>query len=57
MTVKFLDLQMQYRSIKAESTRPSCRTLDSAAYVLGPEVEAFVGRICQGAGCCSTGSR
>ncbi len=41
MTVKFLDLQMQYRSIKAEIDEAVLRTLDSAAYVLGPEVEAF----------------
>jgi dTDP-4-amino-4,6-dideoxygalactose transaminase len=41
MTVKFLDLQAQYRAIKSEIDEAVLRTLDSAAYVLGPEVEAF----------------
>jgi dTDP-4-amino-4,6-dideoxygalactose transaminase len=41
MTVKFLDLQTQYRSIKAEIDEAVLKVLDSAAYVLGPEVAAF----------------
>lgn len=41
MTIKFLDLQAQYRSIKDEINEAVLKTLDSAAYVLGPEVEAF----------------
>ena len=47
MTVKFLDLQIQYRSIKAEIDEAVLRTLDSAAYVLGPEVEAFEAEFAQ----------
>ena len=39
--VKFLDLQAQYRSIKNEVDEAVLRVLDSAQYVLGPEVEAF----------------
>jgi dTDP-4-amino-4,6-dideoxygalactose transaminase len=39
--VKFLDLQAQYRSIKDEVDEAVLRVLDSAQYVLGPEVEAF----------------
>jgi dTDP-4-amino-4,6-dideoxygalactose transaminase len=39
--VKFLDLQAQYRSIKEEIDEAVLRVLDSAQYVLGPEVEAF----------------
>jgi dTDP-4-amino-4,6-dideoxygalactose transaminase len=41
MTVKFLDLQTQYRSIKQEIDSAVLGVLDSAAYVLGPEVRAF----------------
>ena len=41
MTIKFLDLQAQYRSIKAEIDAAVLSVLDSAAYVLGPEVAAF----------------
>jgi dTDP-4-amino-4,6-dideoxygalactose transaminase len=41
MTIKFLDLQAQYRSIKAEIDAAVLSVLDSAAYVLGPEVSAF----------------
>jgi dTDP-4-amino-4,6-dideoxygalactose transaminase len=41
MTVKFLDLQAQYRSIKQEVDEAVLKVLDSAAYVLGPEVAAF----------------
>jgi dTDP-4-amino-4,6-dideoxygalactose transaminase len=41
MTVKFLDLQAQYRSIKQEIDAAVLGVLDSAAYVLGPEVRAF----------------
>jgi dTDP-4-amino-4,6-dideoxygalactose transaminase len=39
--VKFLDLQAQYRSIKDEIDQAVLSVLDSAQYVLGPEVEAF----------------
>ena len=41
MTIKFLDLQAQYRSIKQEIDAAVLSVLDSAAYVLGPEVSAF----------------
>ena len=41
MTVKFLDLQAQYRSIKADVDRAVIGVLESGHYVLGPEVEAF----------------
>lgn len=41
MPVKFLDLQSQYRAIKPEIDAAVLSVLDSAQYVLGPEVEAF----------------
>jgi len=41
MTVKFLDLQAQYASIKAEADAAALAVLSSGQYVLGPEVEAF----------------
>ena len=41
MTVKFLDLQTQYRAIKPEIDAAVLAVLDSSAYVLGPEVKAF----------------
>ncbi len=41
MTVKFLDLQTQYQSIKREIDAAVLAVLGSSAYVLGPEVEAF----------------
>jgi dTDP-4-amino-4,6-dideoxygalactose transaminase len=41
MTVKFLDLHAQYRSIKDEIDAAVLGVLESSQYVLGPEVEAF----------------
>lgn len=41
MTIKFLDLQTQYRAIKPEVDAAVLGVLDSAQYVLGPEVAAF----------------
>ena len=41
MTVPFIDLKAQYRSIKAEIDAAIARVLDSAAFVLGREVESF----------------
>ena len=41
MSVKFLDLQTQYRSIKDEVDAAVLNVLASSQYVLGPEVEAF----------------
>ena len=41
MTVKFLDLQAQYASIKREADDAALAVLASGQYVLGPEVEAF----------------
>jgi dTDP-4-amino-4,6-dideoxygalactose transaminase len=41
MSVKFLDLHGQYRAIKPEIDAAILSVLDSAQYVLGPEVEAF----------------
>jgi dTDP-4-amino-4,6-dideoxygalactose transaminase len=41
MTVKFLDLQAQYESIRQEADEAALRVLASGQYVLGPEVEAF----------------
>jgi dTDP-4-amino-4,6-dideoxygalactose transaminase len=41
MNVPFLDLQAQYRSIKAEVDPAIHAILDSSAYILGPAVEAF----------------
>lgn len=39
--VPFVDLQAQYREIKAEVDASIARVLESAAFVLGREVEAF----------------
>ena len=39
--VPFVDLQAQYREIRAEADAAIRRVLESAAFVLGPEVEAF----------------
>ena len=41
MTVKFLDLQTQYQSIRQEIDSAVLGVLGTSAYVLGPEVEAF----------------
>lgn len=41
MTVKFLDLQCQYQSIKQEIDEAVLGVLASGQYVLGPEVERF----------------
>jgi dTDP-4-amino-4,6-dideoxygalactose transaminase len=41
MSVKFLDLQAQYQSIKHEIDAAVLGVLASGQYVLGPEVEAF----------------
>ncbi|HVF51300.1 MAG TPA: DegT/DnrJ/EryC1/StrS family aminotransferase [Pyrinomonadaceae bacterium] len=41
MTVPFVDLQIQYRSLKREIDAAIGRVLESAAFVLGREVEAF----------------
>jgi dTDP-4-amino-4,6-dideoxygalactose transaminase len=41
MLVPFVDLQAQYRSIKAEVDAGIARVLESAAFILGREVEAF----------------
>lgn len=41
MSVPFLDLQAQYRSIKSEIDPAIQRVLDTSAYVLGPAVEQF----------------
>jgi dTDP-4-amino-4,6-dideoxygalactose transaminase len=41
MPVPFVDLQAQYRSIKSEVDAAIGRVLDSSAFILGPEVEAF----------------
>ncbi|HYE14460.1 MAG TPA: DegT/DnrJ/EryC1/StrS family aminotransferase [Pyrinomonadaceae bacterium] len=41
MTVPFVDLKAQYRSIKSEIDEAIRRVLDSSAFILGPEVEAF----------------
>ncbi len=41
MPVPFLDLQAQYRSIKAEVDPAIQKVLDTSAYVLGPAVESF----------------
>ena len=40
-SVKFLDLQAQYQSIKSEIDAAVLGVLASSQYVLGPEVEAF----------------
>ena len=41
MNVPFVDLQAQYRSIKSEIDAAIQRVLDTSAFVLGREVEAF----------------
>ncbi|HWW75339.1 MAG TPA: DegT/DnrJ/EryC1/StrS family aminotransferase, partial [Pyrinomonadaceae bacterium] len=41
MTVPFVDLQAQYRAIRAEVDEAVRRVLDSSAFILGREVEAF----------------
>jgi dTDP-4-amino-4,6-dideoxygalactose transaminase len=41
MAVPFVDLQAQYRSIKPEVDAAIQRVLDTSAFILGPEVEAF----------------
>ena len=41
MTVPFVDLQAQYRAIKSEVDESVARVIESCAFVLGPEVEAF----------------
>ena len=41
MTVPFVDLQAQYRAIKREVDEAIARVVESAAFILGPEVEAF----------------
>ncbi|HEY0376096.1 MAG TPA: DegT/DnrJ/EryC1/StrS family aminotransferase [Pyrinomonadaceae bacterium] len=41
MLVPFVDLQAQYRSIKAEIDGAVGRVLESASFILGREVEAF----------------
>jgi dTDP-4-amino-4,6-dideoxygalactose transaminase len=41
MNVPFVDLQAQYRAIKREVDEAMARVVESAAFVLGREVEAF----------------
>ncbi|HKQ53650.1 MAG TPA: DegT/DnrJ/EryC1/StrS family aminotransferase [Pyrinomonadaceae bacterium] len=41
MNVPFVDLQTQYRTIKEEIDAAVARVLESAAFILGSEVEAF----------------
>ena len=41
MTVPFVDLQAQYRAIKTEIDEAVARVIESCAFILGPEVEAF----------------
>ena len=41
MSVPFVDLQAQYRSIKAEVDAAVQRVLDTSAFILGREVESF----------------
>ena len=41
MLVPFVDLQAQYRSIKAEVDAAIARVVESASFILGREVEAF----------------
>ncbi|HEX8187196.1 MAG TPA: DegT/DnrJ/EryC1/StrS family aminotransferase [Pyrinomonadaceae bacterium] len=41
MPVPFVDLQAQYRSVKAEVDEAIQRVLDTSAFILGREVEAF----------------
>ena len=39
--IPFVDLQAQYRAIKREVDEAIARVVESAAFVLGREVEAF----------------
>ena len=39
--IRFMDLKAQYQSIKSEIDTAVMRVLESGAYVLGAEVEAF----------------
>lgn len=39
--IPFVDLKLQYQTIKADVERAIAKVLDNAQYVLGPEVEAF----------------
>jgi hypothetical protein len=39
--IPFVDLQAQYKSIKAEVDRAIARVLDNTSFILGREVEAF----------------
>ncbi len=41
MMIPFVDLKAQYQAIKSEVDIAIARVLDSACFVLGPEVEAF----------------
>ena len=41
--IPFVDLQAQYRAIKREVDEAIARVVESAAFVLGREVEAFEG--------------
>ncbi|MDQ3685421.1 MAG: DegT/DnrJ/EryC1/StrS family aminotransferase [Acidobacteriota bacterium] len=41
MNVPFVDLQAQYKQIKHDVDAAIARVIESAAFVLGPEVEAF----------------
>ena len=41
MIVPFVDLRAQYRAIKAEIDEAVARVLDTSAFILGREVEAF----------------
>jgi dTDP-4-amino-4,6-dideoxygalactose transaminase len=41
MNVPFVDLRAQYRTIKEEIDAAVARVVESASFVLGPEVEAF----------------
>ena len=41
MTIPFVDLQAQYQSIKHEINEAITRVLDTSAFILGREVEAF----------------
>ncbi len=41
MTVPYLDLSAQYRSLKTEVDAAVLRVLESTQYILGPEVRAF----------------
>jgi len=54
MTVPFVDLQAQYRSIKREVDEAIARVVESAAFILGREVEAFEAAFAEylGAGFC-----